>query len=227
MRKISSEQYDALLAGSRVLARDDFGDKVILLTAERILKLFRVKRTLSSAGLISYATRFRWNARRLAKRGFCVVKVLDTFRINQPPRTAVIYEMAPGETLRDRLSKSQADMQALLAKLAELLAQLHQSGIVFRSIHFGNVIVDDAGDFTLIDVSDCRFQRRPLSLIRRTRNFHHMLRYEDDRKLFDSIGVSEFLDFYNKTAQLPEAKLAVLNDGLNKLLATDAPQPHL
>tara|TARA_R110002124_G_scaffold285001_1_gene462984 strand:+ start:1155 stop:1358 length:204 start_codon:yes stop_codon:yes gene_type:complete len=47
-------------------------------------------------------------------------------------------------------------------------------------LHLGNIILTPQGELGLIDISDMRCLNRPLSKRMRTRNYHHLLRYEED-----------------------------------------------
>ncbi|MOA52408.1 hypothetical protein D3C78_1757000 [compost metagenome] len=58
-----------------------------------------------------------------------------------------------------------------------LIRSLHQSGIYFRSLHLGNIVVTPEGKLGLIDVADMRFLRSPLSARLVKRNLQHFARY--------------------------------------------------
>ena len=89
------------------------------------------------------------------------------------------YEAVQGSTLRD-LTKDISDPRLLLESFGVFLAELHRKGIYFRSIHFGNVVLQETGEFGLIDIADLRFFGRPLSEYQRERNFKHLLRPKED-----------------------------------------------
>ncbi|HZJ92281.1 MAG TPA: toluene tolerance protein, partial [Thiopseudomonas sp.] len=55
-------------------------------------------------------------------------------------------------------------------------------GVYFRSIHLGNVVLTPECELGLIDISDMKIFRRPLSKWQRKRNFEHMVRDERDRE---------------------------------------------
>ena len=162
MKKIKKEQFDALVAGAEVMSRDSSGDKVLRLRDGQIVKLFRLKRIVSSALLWPYAVRFARAARKLEERTIPTVTVTAVYRVKTLHRDAVVYRPIKGETLRDLIAKKDHD-HLLLARFGGFLAKLHDQGIYFRSIHFGNVIVRPQGDFGLIDLVEIHTQRSPLS----------------------------------------------------------------
>ena len=83
----------------------------------------------------------------------------------------------------------------MLIELADFMAHLHQSGIYFRSVHFGNIIVMPGRQgLGLIDVADMMFKRRPLRSGERCRNFRHMLRYPEDVAFLGEFGWEQFIN---------------------------------
>ena len=86
-----------------------------------------------------------------------------------------------------------------------LLADLHNKGVLFRSIHLNNVIVsDDAGVLGLIDFADMKIGKKSLSRDQRMRNFKHLTRYNVDQESIKTFGVERFTDLYFKASRLPE-----------------------
>ncbi len=63
MKKLSKADFENLIKGSGVLSEDRSGTKVYLLRDGLILKLFRVKRLLSSARIYPYSVRFDKNSK--------------------------------------------------------------------------------------------------------------------------------------------------------------------
>ena len=219
MKRIDHSRYLELLAGAEVLERDGHGEKVLALADGTLVKIFRRKRWLSTASLIPYARRFVRNTHRLAERGILTVSVVDLAYCPAVARHLVTYRPLPGTTLRQALRDSASQRRTLLAAFAHYIARLHQKGIYFRSLHFGNVIVPpDGGELGLIDVADMSVQGRPLTPRRRVRNFSHILRYREDRLALRESGWPEFLDNYLETASLPPAVVPALRDRLGKLV---------
>jgi hypothetical protein len=187
-----------LLAGATCLCRDDFGEKVLELPDGRIVKLFRCKRRLSSNTFFPYARRFARAAARLRDRGVSTVEVLGLYRLPDRDRDAVVYRKVAGEALRAALVARPEQAGVLLPRLAGMLALLHQRGVFFRSVHFGNWLVDaaDPARWTLIDILDTQFWPCPLWLGARVRNFRQLIRYRVDREALQAFGVDRFLREY-------------------------------
>src|SRR5471032_3350272 len=95
----------------------------------------------------------------------------------KPGMTAVLYKPLPGETLRQITHKPGFSWTQTLPALIELIRSLHLSGIYFRSLHLGNIVVTPDDKLGLIDVADMRFLRAPLSERLKRRNLQHFAGY--------------------------------------------------
>ena len=177
MLELSQKKYESWRSGAWVPASDQHGDKVLLLADGTYLKLFRVKRLVTSARFSPYWRRFVRNARRLTERGVPTLKVREIYDIPHLARTAVHYDPLAGMTLRE-ISDLNAD---LVRKLGHFLTILHERGVYLRSLHLGNVVLTPEGELGLIDIADMRFRQCPLSRRLRVRNYHHLCRYDQDR----------------------------------------------
>jgi serine/threonine protein kinase len=166
-----------MIEGARILEADSFGPKVYLLHDGNILKLFRRKRIFSSAMFRPYSKRFIDNVTELQKLGVPTLEVLQFFRLQAPGMTAVLYRPLPGNTLRQIADKEGFSWQQTLPALATLIRSLHSSGIYFRSLHLGNIVVTPDNRMGLIDVADMRFLRGPLPRHLIKRNLQHFARY--------------------------------------------------
>lgn len=193
MQRLSKEQYEKLRAEAQVLEKDGHGDKVLRLTDGTFLKLFRRKSWLSKTTFYPPAKRFAANAQELTKRGIPCPKIIQLYRLSDPPRSLVHYEPLAGSTLRDLVRQnSEPGIRNLFEELARFVTQLHEKGVYFRSLHLGNIVLTPEKKFGLIDISDMRCLDRPLSQHMRRRNYRHLLRYVNDwtsvpddvRKLF-------------------------------------------
>ena len=182
MENVSAQAYAELIRSCKVLEKDAHGEKVLLADDGQIVKIFRRKRLLSSAMFFPYVRRFASNAKRLQQRNIPTITILKLGHCPQPKRDLVWYQPIAGETLRDHCQT--AKIELIIEPLAQFVAELHHKGILFRSLHWGNIIVSADLTLGLIDIADIRFYRRPLTLIQRQRNFHHMLRYAIDREIF-------------------------------------------
>lgn len=217
MKRIDQTAYLQLLSSSTVVERDAYGEKVLARPDGLMVKLFRRKRRLSSALFFPYALRFVRNARLLAERSIRTVNVLEVAYCATAGRHLVTYRPLPGTTLRSALGSVETDRSSLLAEFAGFVAGLHQKGIYFRSLHFGNVIVPDEGqELGLIDIADMSLRRGSLPIRLRARNFKHMLRYREDVGYLEEFGIRRFLDRYLAAAKLSAQEqktfLAVLTE---------------
>lgn len=184
--RLSQATLKQMIEGARVLEADSFGPKVYLLPNGNILKLFRRKRFFSSALFRPYSKRFIDNAIELQKLGVPTLQILHHYRLQEPGMTAVLYQPLPGETLRQIANKEGFDWPQALPDLVELIRNLHQSGIYFRSLHLGNIVVTPDKRMGLIDVADMRFLRAPLPRHLIKRNLQHFARYITREHLNDS-----------------------------------------
>jgi len=180
MPQLSNEQFFALRQHAKVIEADHYGVKVLELADGSFLKLFRRKRLLSSATLVSHAKRFASNARDLKQRHIACPEIIDTYRIPSIERTAVHYWPLPGNTLRQLLALPSDTHTKLAHHLGILIAELHNKGVYFRSLHLGNVVQSENGHLGLIDISDMVCSSAPLGRLKRSRNFQHLFRYERD-----------------------------------------------
>lgn len=202
MKCLTLEEFQHLVANSTVLEQDGHGIKVLETAEGLIVKLFRRKRLFSSVMFKSYAARFVENARRLEALGITTVQVAEIYRCKPIERTLVVYRPVPGQTLRNAL-RNPADADGLMEKLARFFAELHDKGVLFRSIHFDNLIVADAPqDMGLIDIADMKVFHRKLSFRRRMRNIRHLTRYSEDRQSIKNFGVERFVDIYFDAGKL-------------------------
>ncbi|RPH51861.1 MAG: toluene tolerance protein [Desulfobacteraceae bacterium] len=199
MKNLSYEKYLALRDGAEILASDSFGEKVLRLKDGSITKLFRTKRIISSALFYPYAIRFVKNAAKLKGMGISTVTIIDSYKIPAIKRTAVHYMELEGETLRNHIMHYSLNCN-ITQKLATFIARLHNEGVYFRSIHFGNILITPDNSFGLIDIADMKISTPSLNIGKRIRNFHHMTRYETDRnslKQQKEIFIMEYIKMCN------------------------------
>jgi hypothetical protein len=211
------KDFDALLEKSTVLMKDRHGLKVVATADGGILKFFRRKRLLSSALWNPYAKRFARNAARLTQMGIPTVEVTGVWRIPSIKRDVVSYKRLDGESLRD-LEKT----PELFGELAAFVSDLHQKGVFFRSIHFGNILKLPDGRLALIDMADLTFKGRPLTANERLRNFGHLMKYKEDQKPLEAYGVKRFIALYQQAAGHAGSGLETLGQDFARKLAQPA-----
>jgi hypothetical protein len=198
---VSSEEFGQMREGARVLEMDLRGEKVLLTPDNHIIKLFYPRRRFTSAAIYPYALRFWNNAQELHGKGIPTVSCEQLRYDRKNSRHVITYPLLAGTTLRDCLEKS-PDNNDYLTRLSAFLAVLHEKGILFRSIHLGNVLVLENGGFGLIDIADMSIQRRPLGLFKRARNFRHLLHDKVDRDSLEQYGYKRFLEQYETDANI-------------------------
>lgn len=203
LKWLTLEEYQRLVADSKVLEQDKHGAKVLETVDNKIVKLFRRKRVITSAAFKPYAARFVENAQRLKALGIKTVNIVEVYRCSPISRTLVVYRPVPGQTLRNAIRNS-TNPDTLMAQFASFFAELHDKGVLFRSIHLNNVIVPcSPGSLGLIDIADMKFLNRALSINQRMRNLRHLTRYDEDRQSIRDFGVEQFVDIYFDAASLP------------------------
>lgn len=201
IRRLTPTALHTLSANAQVIEEDGLGPKVLRLVDGSFLKLFRARRWYTSGSFNSYSERFAVNSVRLRQMGFPTPHILNLYRLNDGS-SAVHYTPLPGHTLRQVLQGLTAPdvRQALVERFGKFMAQLHEQGVYFRSLHLGNVLVLEDGEFGLIDVADLRLYPSALSLSLRQRNLRHMQRYTVDRRWLFEDHFQALLQGYGVTA---------------------------
>lgn len=182
MQQLAHTDYLALRENCKVIEQDGFGDKVMILQDGTFLKLFRRKRLISSAAIWPYAQRFADNAKQLEQRGIPCPTIIQVYRIPSIERDAVHYHPLPGTTLRDLYRGDTQYPSDLRERFLKFVDHIQDLGVYFRSIHLGNVVLTPDNEIGLIDISDMKVFRRPLSQWQRKRNFAHMVKDDKDRE---------------------------------------------
>ncbi|KAA0976942.1 bifunctional O-antigen ligase/aminoglycoside phosphotransferase family protein [Pseudomonas sp. ANT_H12B] len=190
-----------LTANAQVIEEDGLGPKVLRLTDGSFLKLFRRRRWYTSGSFNPYSERFAVNSVQLRNMGIPTPQILHVYRL-EDGSSAVHYSPLPGNTLRQVLQglTASAVRQALVERFGKFMAQLHEQGVYFRSLHLGNVLVLEDGEFGLIDVADMRIYPSSLGLSLRQRNLRHMQRYTVDRRWLFEDHFEALLTGYAATA---------------------------
>lgn len=177
------ENYDKLVSGAKLLEKDGRGPKVYATHDGRIVKLFRVKRRISSNLLNPYARRFAWNAAVLARLGIAAPEVEFFGKVPHLNRQIVVYPMVQGKSLREALRGiDDAAAVEIMRRFGAFVAMLHGKGVLFRSLHFGNVLVAGHG-MALIDFLDLKVFRTPLPEAKRIKNLCFLAKYPEDREM--------------------------------------------
>jgi len=187
VQSLKPQAFEQLCSNAHVIEADGLGPKVLRLEDGSFLKLFRARNWYTSGSFNPYAQRFASNSEQLRERGVPSPAILNLYEL-QDHSSAVQYQPLPGLTLRQALQSLDSSLrESLIERFGQFMAQLHERGIYFRSLHLGNVLLMDDGEFGLIDVADMRLYPSALRNALRQRNLRHMQRYPQDRNwLFET-----------------------------------------
>ena len=201
VQKLATADLEHMSSTAQIIEEDGLGPKVLRLTDGSFLKLFRRRRWYTSGSFNPYSERFAVNSEQLRKMGIPTPQILNLYRLDDGS-SAVHYAPLPGHTLRQVLQSitAPAVRQALVERFGKFMAQLHEKGVYFRSLHLGNVLVLEDGEFGLIDLADLRIYPTPLSLSLRQRNLRHMQRYTVDKRWLFEDHLDALLQGYAVTA---------------------------
>lgn len=187
VQSLKPQAFEQLCSNAHVIEADGLGPKVLRLEDGSFLKLFRARNWYTSGSFNPYSERFASNSEQLRERGIPSPAILGLYEL-QDHSSAVQYQPLPGLTLRQALQSLDSSLrESLIERFGQFMAQLHERGIYFRSLHLGNVLLMDDGEFGLIDVADMRLYPSALRNALRQRNLRHMQRYPQDRNwLFET-----------------------------------------
>ncbi|NVZ61459.1 O-antigen ligase family protein [Pseudomonas gingeri] len=201
VKSLSSTGFAELGHNARVIEEDGLGPKVLRLENGTFLKLFRRRHCYSSGAFNPLSERFAINSERLRSLGIATPVILGLHQLDDGG-SSVQYQPLPGQTLRQVLQSmgAPAVREALVERFGKFLGQLHERGVYFRSLHLGNVLLMDDGEFGLIDLADMRIYPSPLRQSLRQRNLRHMQRYQEDRGWLFEEQLPALLKGYASTA---------------------------
>ena len=202
------QAFEALRSGADVIEEDGLGPKVLRLQDGSFLKLFRARRWYTSGMFNPYSERFVSNSEQLRRLGIASPTILGLYCL-QDGSSAVHYRPLPGLTLRQALQSLDSSLrESLIERFGRFMAQLHERGVYFRSLHLGNVLLLEDGEFGLIDVADMRIFPSALRNTLRQRNLKHMQRYSQDRNWLFETHFEQLINGYASVAS-PHATLKI------------------
>ncbi|MGH8451789.1 O-antigen ligase family protein [Pseudomonas sp.] len=200
VQAINTTNFDQLCSNAHVIEADGLGPKVLRLEDGSFLKLFRARRWYTSGSFNPYSERFASNSEQLRTLGIPTPEILGLYRLPDAS-SAVTYTPLPGLTLRQALQSLDSSLrESLVERFGRFMAQLHERGVYFRSLHLGNVLLMDDGEFGLIDVADLRVYPSALRHALRQRNLRHMQRYPQDRAWLFETHFEQLLKGYASVA---------------------------
>lgn len=191
------DSYQQTLHLATLIIADRMSPKIMRLDNGNFIKLFRRKKLISTALFSPHALRFANNALRLKTLGIATIAPLNITYCTQNKMHIVEYKPLAGSLLRDIL---QTGDMTLMPQLIHFIAHLHQLGIYFRSLHFGNIIWNGK-QLGLIDIADMKIYQKPLSPRLRKRNHQHYLRYEQDNSIIKQYDMTRFMREYDAASK--------------------------
>lgn len=195
MDTLSVSDYEALIASGKAIDFKHGYPKVILHPDSTVTKLWVNKFKLFSTSHFSpYAKRFITIAEKLKQAGIPVPHILQHANIEGTRVQLVRYRELPGRSIRDIIHQTPNDLN--IQDLAAFYHQLHEQGILYRGMHFGNIILTKENTFGLIDFTDTTFYNKPVSMERRAANISTPLRYKEDATALTQAGLPSLVDSY-------------------------------
>ena len=194
-KNITKEEYARALDSGKAGPMKHGYPAVIMHADDTITKIWAKKAGwLSSSRWRRYSFRFINNAEKLRNYGVTVPQIIAHKKIFGTHVYLVQYHSLPGQSIRELLEHHPERVD--IPSLAQYFYDLHEKGIIFRAIHFGNVIQTPNGKYGLIDFTDITFLKHPAPLSRRATNIATPLRYREDVKRIEESGLPNFLKSY-------------------------------
>lgn len=214
-QSISLDEFRTLCANAEII-RGKKRLHVIRHKTGLISKIWYRKKRFSSDWIYPYYIRFYRNSKKLLSRGIVAPKVRGVIKVKKTFIRIVRYEEIPGMTVRDILLRNKGPVN--IPELTQFLVRLHDKGIFFTSLHMGNIIKLESGDFGLIDVSNTHFSYFPLSLRNRARNLCNLLSYEEDVDVIQRGVNTSIIEEYLKRLDGPPGIKSRLTELVKKKL---------
>ncbi|MCP5538271.1 MAG: hypothetical protein H7A51_18815 [Akkermansiaceae bacterium] len=204
MKQMTTQELDSLCRNGTAIDSQGGYPCVVIHPDQTITKIWAIKKRFFSSNTLShYATRFVNNAARLAALGIRVPEILEHAKVENSHIRVVKYKSLPGKSMRELL-KEDPD-QVDIPDLCRFIFSLHELGILYRSIHLGNIIQTAPGEYGLIDFTDVKFYNKPVPLLRRAANLAFPLRYDKDAKRIKKAKLPKILKSYLALLKLDKA----------------------
>lgn len=206
---IHPQHADTIKLHDRTLA-----PKVLVSREGEIIKIFYPKKKWFTSNRFNpRAVRFAKNAQRLTALGISAPEVTQLCYCPALKIHVMKYRKVLGQETRELVH---IDGLTLLGKIIEFVANLHEQGIFFRSIHLGNIIYYQQR-FSLIDITDVRFKRKALGFTHRLRNLKHLFLNREDKQDWHRYGIEQCLNLYFQHSNLSHFTQLRLRKRLLKL----------
>ncbi len=213
MDNFTQTEFEQEAKDARVLEPGHQGPRVYLTPQNKIIKVFRPKRRLTSNLLIPYALRFKRASERLSQLGLEAAAVELLGRCREMNLHFVVYPLLPGSSIRALNTDPEKQAKAM-ARLPSYLCRLHHQGVFFKGFHLGNIIWQPNSRFALIDFQSIKLRKKAISVVDREKFFRNILRYPQDYQLIKQSGIESFFDQYLQCSQLKTVQQLALLDRL-------------
>ena len=202
---IDKHQFKNIADSGRPLEENDGRPPLLMHSDGLITKIWYEKnRLFSSARFWPYSTRFVKAQKALLERGIQVPEVTRHAKVQGAGIRLVQYRRLNGLSVRQTLIQPPVDLDPRM--LAGFFASLHKDGILFRSIHFGNILCLQDGGFGLIDFSNIRFYSNPLKMGKRIANMIFPFRYPEDIRAWEDAGLPCLIECYLEELEWSQEK---------------------
>ncbi len=157
---MSSETFDRLCRDGTIIETKGLRPAVIEHTDSagriRMTKFWYPRSAFSSDRFRPYAWRFVAATEELQRRRIRAPKIVACGLLTDQPKTRwVTYEKLSGTPLRHVSQDNPQDVD--IDRLARFIQTLHDTGIYFRALNLGNILICSDNGYGLIDVADIRF----------------------------------------------------------------------
>lgn len=215
MEQFTTQQVEEIIGDNEILMGSDHSPKMLETQSGEVVKFFYPKSRLSTSTFFPKAKVFADNGDSLKKLQVIAPVTTRIGYCASRKMYLVIYDRIPGKDLR--MWDAEKDNRALDG-LGGYLALLHRKGVMFRGIHLGNVLMDDDGQYALVDISGMACKSKALTLWQRMRNLINLLGVEDDKQILSAYGLSRFVANYCAAAGLDKSEIHYLNKKLSRRL---------
>lgn len=176
---MNNKEINDLINGADLLESE--GEvPVVWQNDELIIKRFRHKGWFTSNLLRPYAKRFAANAAELLQRGVNAPSVVAEARLEDGD-DYLVYRCVPGKPASSLVQEPDGLSPQ---RIAAVYADLHRRGVLFRSVHLSNVLLQSADGYGLIDITDVVFVKPPASIRKRARNLGYAWAHPRDEHYF-------------------------------------------
>ena len=201
MQTITQQELNAICKNGEAIDSKGGYPAVVLHPDGSVTKIWaRKKKLFSTSRIFPYSKRFISNAHTLAARGITVPTILNHAKLKNSHIRIVTYQSIQGKSIRELLEKN--PQQVNMESLCRFILKLHDKGILFRGMHFGNIIQLDSGGYGLIDFTDVTFFRKPVPILRRAANIAFPIRYRKDVKHIKKAKLPGLRKTYTKLLNL-------------------------